>query len=128
MKFTLSQNQPDQEPYFSSKIIGSVIAICVLPFILNQVGIDFGSNRLPFDPSLQQAGQGTLTDAMHKSLSGSFTHTILEWSAFCTAIFIVIFSFVHFNIRKDVTTPIIGVALFFAGSMDAFHSCRQPAH
>jgi len=122
MKIIRSENPPDQESYFSSKKIGSIVAICVLPYILNQFGIDFSSNRLPFDPSLQQTGQGALIDAMHKSLSGSFTHTILEWSAFCTAIFVVIFSFVHFNIRKDVTTPIIGVALFFAGSMDAFHT------
>ena len=117
-----SKDQPTQESYFSKKIIWSLVAICVLPFILNQFGIDFGSHSLPFDPSLQPTGPGALTDAMHKSLSGSFTHTILEWSAFCTAIFIVIFSFVHFNIRKDVTTPIIGATLFFAGSMDAFHT------
>jgi len=119
---TNSKNQPIQESYFSKKITWSLVAICVLPFILNQFGIDFGSKSPPFDPSLQPTGPGALTDAMHKSLSGSFTHTILEWSAFCVAIFIGIFSFVHFNIRKDVTTPIIGAALFFAGSMDAFHT------
>ena len=61
-------------------------------------------------------------DAMFHSLAGSFTHTILEWTAFCTAIFTVILAFLHFKIKRDTTTPIIGVALFCAGMMDAFHT------
>jgi PAS domain S-box-containing protein len=122
VKLISSENQPIPEPHFPAKIVGSIIVICLLPVFLNQFGIDFGSQSLKFYPSLHKTGTGTLNDAIHKSLSGSFTHTILEWSAFCTAIFIVILSFVHFNIRKDVTTPIIGVALLFSGCMDAFHA------
>ncbi|MCH8252933.1 MAG: hypothetical protein IID36_10820, partial [Planctomycetes bacterium] len=86
-------------------------------------GVDFGVHRNTLDVStadglsaLQQA------DMLHKTLSGSFVHTILEWSAFCTAIFTAILAFVHFRIKRDVATPIIGVALFCAGCMDAFHT------
>jgi len=59
---------------------------------------------------------------MHYTLSGSFTHTILEWSAFCTAIFTVTLSLVYFYLMRDPVIPIIGIALFFAGCMDAFHT------
>ena len=61
-------------------------------------------------------------DAMFFRLSGGFTHTILEWSAFSVALFTVRLSFIHFSIKRDITTIVIGVALFFAGTMDAFHT------
>jgi hypothetical protein len=32
-----------------------------------------------------------------------------------------VFAFFHYNIKKDVATPIIGTALLFSGLMDAFH-------
>ncbi len=63
-----------------------------------------------------------MVDSLHLTLSGSFTHTILEWSAFCIAIFTVMLAFVHFDINRDITTPIIGLVLFFAGMTDAFHT------
>jgi len=61
-------------------------------------------------------------DVLNHTLGGSFTHTILERSAFCIAIFVAILAFLHFSITRDVTTPVIGVALFCAGAMDAFHT------
>ncbi|NQY09852.1 MAG: GHKL domain-containing protein [Flavobacteriales bacterium] len=99
------------------------MAICVLPILLNLVGVDFGSSFVPFEVE----GVGDLTtpqllDNMFYRLTGAFTHTILEWSAFSTALFTVLLAFVHFSITKDATTPIIGVALFTAGCMDAFHT------
>jgi len=105
-------------------IIWAVIAICVAPFLLNLVGFDFGSVTHPFDaagpPNLSNS---ELTDVLYHSLGGSFLHTILEWSAFCTAIFTVILAWVHFGIRKnDVLVPVIGVCLLCAGCMDAFHT------
>ncbi len=59
---------------------------------------------------------------MFYTLAGSFTHTLLEWSAFLAALFTVFLAFMHFSMKRDVTTPIIGVALFCAGFMDAFHT------
>lgn len=101
----------------------AVTAICVAPFILNLFGLDFGSKQRPFDsfvsdgPSSQQS-----LDYMFHSLSGSFTHTILEWSAFCSAIFTVVLSFCLFYVKRNISIPIVGVALFCAGCMDAFHT------
>ncbi len=107
----------------SKYLVWVVIAICVLPFILNLFGMDFGTTKVQLDiPALSEMQQYQVVDTLHNKLSGSFTHTILEWSAFCIAIFTVMLAFVHFSIVRDITTPIIGLVLFFAGIMDAFHT------
>jgi len=108
--------------HLPKKVVGAVIAICVLPFLLNLLGVHFDSTQQPFDVSIfPEMNKHQKLDALYHSLSGSFIHTLLEWSAFCTAIFTAVLSFVYFQIKGDIVTPIIGVALFFAGSMDAFH-------
>jgi PAS domain S-box-containing protein len=100
-----------------------IVVICILPFILNLFGVDFAS---PGDKvnwrELGDMEAGKRVDSLFHFLRGSFTHTLLEWSAFCSAIFTVIFAFIHFRMKGDVTTPIIGLSLFFAGCMDAFHT------
>jgi signal transduction histidine kinase len=104
-------------------VIYIVFATCILPFFLNLIGVDFGSEQPSLDASLlTHANPKELVDTLHRSLGGSFTHTILEWSAFCAAIFTVVLAFAYYRIQQDVTTPIIGVALFCAGCMDAFHT------
>ena len=99
-------------------LLGAAIGVSVTPLLLNLVGVDFGSGG----GRIEDFEGAPLDDAMHYALSGSFTHTILEWSAFCVAIFTVVLALVHFKIKRDVTLPIIGVALFCAGCMDAFHT------
>jgi signal transduction histidine kinase len=104
-------------------LVWGVVSVCTLPFLLSLVGIDFSTPRPAFesllspDPPLR-----LLTNAMHQALQGAFTHTLLEWSAFCTAIFTVFLALVHFSLRRDATTLVIGIALFCAGIMDAFHT------
>ena len=99
------------------------VAISIGPFVLNLMGYDFATTKIPF---LGEASAGMspseLIDGMFRTLSGAFIHTILEWSAFSAAFFTVILSFAHFAIKRDVGTPILGVALFCAGCMDAFHT------
>jgi hypothetical protein len=104
------------------QLVWAVVVICVLPSLLNLLGVDFGSPSQTVDAPLANTTNGKIIDVMHYTLSGSFTHTILEWSAFSTAIFTVIFSFIHFYLKGDVVTPIISVSLFSAGCMDAFHT------
>jgi hypothetical protein len=104
------------------QLVWVVVVICVLPSLLNLLGVDFGSLSQTFDGSLSNTTKDKVIDVMHYTLSGSFTHTILEWSAFCTAIFTVILSLIHFYLKADVVTPIIGIALFSSGCMDAFHT------
>ncbi|MCJ8322144.1 MAG: hypothetical protein MJK12_21120, partial [Colwellia sp.] len=97
-------------------IVISVIIICILPFLLQLIGADFG-NALPVTTASQ-----VTTDDMFYQLSGGFTHALLEWTAFSAAIFVVLLAFCHYSITNDITTPVIGVALFCAGAMDAFHT------
>ncbi len=103
--------------------IGLVITLCSVPTILHFLGVSFSTARdmlTPAEAAVMSASQ--LKNAMYHALGGSFVHTLLEWSAFCTAIFTVILAFVHFAVRWDVVTPIIAVSLFWAGCMDAFHT------
>lgn len=104
------------------QMVWAVVFLCVLPSLLNLLGVDFGSASQNLDALLPNSTTSKTIDLMHYSLSGSFTHTILEWSAFSTAIFTVFFSFIHFYLKGDVVTPIISVSLFSAGCMDAFHT------
>ena len=100
-----------------------VIASSVLPFLLIQAGVNFGTQG--GDPRalarFVDAEPHLLADALHHMLSGTFTHTLLEWSAFTAAVFTVALAFTHFSISRDAMRPIIGMALFFAGTIDAFH-------
>ena len=110
-------------PKLPKILIWLVWLICLLPFTLNLLGIDFASPAPPDVNLIQQVSEVAQDkEIMYRALAGSFLHTILEWSAFCAAIFTVILSFAHFKIKADVTTPIIGVTLFCAGMMDAFHT------
>ncbi len=100
-----------------------ILLVCVMPFVLTLMGMDFGTRGISVDHLWAlQAPQHEVIDAQFRALSGAFTHTLLEWSAFCVATFVVFLAFSHYRITHDVTTPIIGVAFFMAGCMDAFHT------
>ncbi|AFY39507.1 integral membrane sensor signal transduction histidine kinase [[Leptolyngbya] sp. PCC 7376] len=101
-------------------LIWAVWSICLIPSLLNLLGVSFASEQLPYQP--EQFTAQTPIDVLYFTLTGSFTHTILEWSAVCAAIFTVILAFIHFRLQRDVTTPVIGVALLCSGVMDAFHT------
>ncbi|WP_341526937.1 ATP-binding protein [Nostoc sp. UHCC 0302] len=111
-----------QTPKLPKQLIWAVWLICVLPFTLNLLGVNFGSAQVPLNLEGVSGKANEVTEVIYHTLAGSFIHTILEWSAFCAAIFTVILAFAHFSIKYDVTTPIIGVTLLCAGLMDAFHT------
>lgn len=103
--------------------VGSVIAICILPFLLNLCGADFASRGRPLDLAAAPAWQEPrLLDAMFYALPGPFVHTIFELFAHCAALFAVVLAFTHYRMTGNITTPIIGMALFCAGMVDAFHT------
>nr|WP_225882665.1 ATP-binding protein [Pseudanabaena sp. PCC 7367] len=110
-------------PKFPYKLLWSVLVICTIPFLLELAGVSFSTIGAPLDiNALETDTRVEFIDALHHALSGSFTHTILEWSAFCTGAFTAALAFIQFALSGDVVTPIIGVALFYAGCMDAFHT------
>lgn len=117
------QNIREQRTQLPKALVAGIVAVCLLPMLLSELGIDFSSPPLPTYPgAIDGIYSGNIADSLHRTLAGSFTHTLLEWSAFCTAIFTVVLAFAYFAIDRDVTTPIIAVALFCAGCMDAFHT------
>lgn len=100
----------------------SVVAICLVPLLLNWVGVDFATHEDNFDiHGDTRYTPVEVVDVIHHALRGSFVHTILECGAFIAAFFTVVLTFVSFHIKREVATPIIGVALFCAGCIDAFH-------
>ncbi|MBL4851869.1 MAG: hypothetical protein JKY90_06275 [Gammaproteobacteria bacterium] len=100
-----------------------IVIVCVLPFLLNTLGIDFASPAKVLDLSTAGAlSPAHLTDALFYQLNGAFTHALLEWAAFSIAIFTFVLAFSHYRITGNITTPIIGFALLCAGCMDAFHT------
>jgi signal transduction histidine kinase/CheY-like chemotaxis protein len=104
-------------------LAGAVLALCLLPSVLSLFGIDLGSPEPTQDATYLRGLWGhQLVDALHESVEGAFVHVLMEWSAICVAIFIAILSWVTFSIRRDVATPILGVALLTAGAMDAYHA------
>ena len=119
----LASSVPEDPNRLPRNLVLGIIGVCLAPFLLHLLGIDFSSpTHAPPNPAAPGMSGAVLSDMLHRSLSGSFLHTILEWSAFCTAIFTVVLSFTYFHIKRDITTPILGVALFCAGMMDAFHT------
>ncbi len=103
-RINLTNREPYVNPRLPQLFVLLVIAICVLPFLLNLMGIDFGSEK--HDPNA------------NLSLRGAFEHTILEWTGFCIALCTAILALS----TRHLSTQIIGIALFFAGCMDAFHT------
>ena len=99
------------------------MAICLTPYALSLLGFNFASTASAVDlHAVADLAKHQQTEAFFAHLSGAFTHTILEWSAFCVAILTVFLAASHYFISRNLTTLVIGVALFLAGCMDAFHT------
>ncbi len=83
-------------------LVVSVLLICMAPATTSLLGWDrvFDASNHP---------------------RGSYIHSVLEWTAFCTSSFIVILALLHYRIRHDPAIAVIGLAIFWAGCMDAAH-------
>ena len=97
-----------------------IIFISFLPYTLNLWGIDFSSTSTP----LSFLGESTVigNDQQFYALTGALHHALLEWSAVILAIIAGVGAFVHYYQNKDISIPIIGLALLCAGLTDAFHT------
>ena len=104
-------------------LLFAIIIVSILPTVLNLLGVNFGNDPIdfPFD-KINEMSTNEITDAYFSQLSGAFTHTILEWSAFSVAVITVFLAFSTIRLRLNMVAPIIGLALFTSGCMDAFHT------
>jgi len=98
-----------------------VLFICLLPGLLNILGLDFSSVKTPISEE-KIANNSISANDLFYALSGALHHAILEWSAVIVAMLVFIVSLVHYRVRGDMAIPIIGMALLCAGAVDAFHT------
>lgn len=104
-------------------IIFGTIAICVLPLILNLFGFDFGYELLPYNrEDFVTITPSNFENTVQQYLGGAIIHSLLEWTAVAIAFGIGTLSLIQYRITGNPVTSIIGIALFCAGSIDAFHT------
>lgn len=103
---------------FSKLFVALIVVVCMLPAVMSLLGMSFA---LPLDPSVGGPGR-VHPEAALARLGGAFALTILQWSSVIVSLFIAMLAFAHFNIARDVATPIIGTAFLFIGFIDAFQA------
>jgi signal transduction histidine kinase len=91
----------------SSKIIWSITIISILPFITTWLGLDF---TVPTSLAIKSP-----------NIAGLFFYLLFSTASICFALLTAFLAFMHYIIKKDITTPVIGSALFFAACLDIFH-------
>lgn len=104
-------------PYFFATII-----ICSLPFIFYLLGFRLNYNN----PLIDLQNIETVNELGHKNtlsplLKGKFMHTLLVGFSITIAFVTTILSFIDYIIKKNVSTPIVGIALFCSGMLDFIH-------
>lgn len=83
--------------------------------------MDFSSSSLVFSDNYNDLKTLNIDQQFH-ALKGALHHALLEWSAVSIALAGGFISFVHYYRYRDVSVPIIGLALLCAGFTDAFHT------
>jgi len=88
---------------------------------MSVLGVDFSSQGAALTASSFTANGVNVDDIFHAQ-RGASHHALMEWSAVTVALLTVALSFGHFATNRDITVPVIGVALFCSGVMDGFHT------
>lgn len=103
------------------QIIWFTLFVCILPTLLNFIGIDFSSPNEVIDiQRIAQSGEVQQQSELHHLLRGRFIQTILVSISISIALLTVILAFVDYRIKFDVSTPIVGMALLCAGILNFF--------
>lgn len=104
-------------------IIWIIVVMCLVPLILNLLGVHIFHHSNALTPeTLIRLNPEKLRDAIYADMAGSFIHTILEWTAFNITLITFVIAVIHYRMVKDIAIPVICLALFFSGILDAFHS------
>ena len=102
------------------RLVIALVAVSTLPAVLTLLGLDLASPAPRLD-LLGTEAQDSIAEVM-SALSGSYVHALMEWSAVCVATITVVFAWLNHRITGDRLATILGLALFTAGLMDAFHT------
>ncbi len=113
-------------PYFFATIL-----LCSVPYIIHLFGFNPHFNNQFIDLSsvdiINEIGQ---EENLSPLLKGKFIHTIIVSFSITIAFVITVLSFIDYIIKKNVSTPIVGIALFCSGMLDFVHivSSNQIIH
>lgn len=96
--------------------------ICSIPFILYLFGLDINySNKIVDISDVQIVNELVSNEILTPIVKGKFIHTFIVSFSITIAFVTTILSFVDFFIKKNASTPIVGIALFCAGMLDLVH-------
>src|SRR5207245_7860124 len=99
-----------------------IIGICVFPVLLNLIGIDFGTVTSALNSyKITKFVEMEREEGVKDILLGRNFHTIFVSISISIAFLTGILAFIDFRIKGDVSTPIVGIALFCSGLLDTFH-------
>jgi PAS domain S-box-containing protein len=84
-------------------VVWIAVALCLVPQLLHLAGVDLG-----WEHGDEQAAR--------------VVHAVLEWTAFATASGVTLMSFASFRAERDLSSPVLGLGLLCAGTMDALHA------
>lgn len=113
-------------PYFIATIL-----ICSIPFILILFGIHPSlGNKIVDLTNVQTINEIGAKASLSPLLKVKFIHTIIVSFSISIAFVITVLSFIDYKIKKNVSTPIVGIALFCSGMLDFVHiiSSNQIIH
>lgn len=113
-------------PYFFATIL-----LCSLPFLLHLFGFNpHFSNQFIDLSSINTINEIGNQENLSPLLRGKFIHTIIVSFSITIAFVITVLSFIDYIIKKNVSTPIVGIALFCSGMLDFVHiiSSNQIIH
>ncbi len=106
----------------SYRILFAVIFICVLPSIFNFSGVDFGIQMNPLDlDKMESSNANDQKNMLYAIFKGRFIHIFLVSISIATAFLTALLTFVDFRLSRDISTPIVGIALICACVFDIFH-------
>jgi len=99
-----------------------VLSVCAIPVILNLFGVDFGlvnDSLNPYQIShlLEFESQRDFQDI----LRGRYVHAIFVSIGIAISFLTILLAFIDFRIKRELSTPILGVALFCSGLFNTFH-------
>src|SRR4051812_27094886 len=106
----------------SDAVILFIGGICILPILFNLMGMDFGFVYQQFDPyRVTHFVEIEKQEDFREFIRGRYMHTIFVSVAVAIAFLTAILAFVDFTIKKELSTPVVGIALFCSGLFDVFH-------
>ncbi|MBR57448.1 MAG: hypothetical protein CMH54_05240 [Myxococcales bacterium] len=105
------RQRPDGDIRMPESVVWAVVLISTVPAIMELSGVGFG---------ITGTRPGGLDSTAGSNLiGGQEAHLLIEWTGFCVASVTAVLALLHFRIRQDMATAVIGIALFCAGALDA---------